>query len=219
MSALAVLGTDTGVGKTVVTAAVVARCRRAGVDARAVKPVQTGADDDAGVVADLCEAAAATCLRYLDPPLAPAVAADEMDETLSYAGIREACAAELESGPAVLEGVGGLRVPLADGREVVDLVADLGLPALVVARADLGTLNHTALTVEALDRRGIEVRGVLLNGYTGETVAERTNPETLGEMVDPPVGTLPRVERETEAATAGALVDRLPPWALPEGTG
>lgn len=193
--AFAVMGTDTAVGKTVVAAGLVGWLRDTGHDARAVKPVQTGypPDDDARFVADACGTdRAATCLRRLEPALAPAVAADVAGEALTYETLRDRTAAALaDSSPGVLEGVGGVRVPLAGDREVIDLVADLNLPTVVVARSGLGTLNHTTLTVSALERRDIDVSGVVLNRYEGASVAERTNPDVLREMTDCPVWTLP----------------------------
>lgn len=214
MSRLAVVGTDTGVGKTVVTAGLVARLRHEGVDARAVKPAQTGypPDDDAGFVREACgDEDAATCLRYLEEPLAPAVAADRADVDLSFAAVREEAAAALaDAEVGVLEGIGGLRVPLADGTDVVDLVAALDCPAVVVARSGLGTLNHTALTVEALERRAVTVRGVVVNDYAGETVAERTNPGVLDDMVDPPVHTLPSLDLSDPSAVGTAVKGALP---------
>jgi dethiobiotin synthetase len=74
---------------------------------------------------------------------------------------------------------------------VLDLVVDLGLPAVVVARSGLGTLNHTALTVTALERRGIEVHAAVCNEYEGSTVAERTNSAVLERMIGVPVYMLP----------------------------
>ncbi|WP_435197343.1 dethiobiotin synthase [Natronomonas sp. EA1] len=209
----AVVGTGTGVGKTVVTAGLVGTLRDAGVDARAVKPCQTGypPDDDAGFVAEVCgTAAAATCLRRLEPPLAPEVAADEAGRALSYEAILTDCERALaDAACGVLEGVGGLRVPLAEGRDVIDLVADLGLPAVVVARSGLGTLNHSALTVEALRRRDIPVRGVVLNEYEAATVAERTNPAVLARMVDLPVETLPPLDLTDPTAVVTETADNL----------
>jgi dethiobiotin synthetase len=200
---LAVVGTDTAVGKTVVTAALVARLRAEGVDARAVKPAQTGypEDDDAGYVVWACDdEAAGVRLRTFGEPLAPAVAARRADDHVDYedllAETREALAAA-EAG--VVEGAGGLRVPLSNApeREIVDLVADLGHPALVVARSGLGTLNHTALTVETLRRRDVPVLGVALNRFEGTSVAERTNPAELERMCECPVWTVPESPLET----------------------
>lgn len=204
---LAVLGTGTGVGKTVVTAGLVGWLRDRGQAAVGIKPAQTGfpPDDDATIIENAAgEAAASVCLRRLEPALAPAVAAREEGVELSYAELRRGCERELAAAdPGIIEGIGGLRVPLADGREVVDLVADLGIPALVVARSGLGTLNHSALTVEALERRGIEVEALVLNDYAGATLAERTNPEALSDMIDPPVHTLPTVDGDASAEGVG----------------
>ncbi|MFC7138294.1 dethiobiotin synthase [Halosimplex aquaticum] len=215
----AVVGTDTGVGKTVVTAGLVGWLRDSGVAARAVKPVQTGypPDDDAGFVAEACGSDdAAICLERLEPPLAPAVAADREDVDLSYERIRGGCEDALADTPVgVVEGIGGLRVPLAGDAEVVDLIADLDVPALVVARSGLGTLNHSALTVEALERRGCRVHGILLNEYEGASVAERTNPETLREMTGCPVWTLPPLSLEVPRAAVAGVRERLPNDAVP----
>ncbi|MEA5388661.1 dethiobiotin synthase [Haloarculaceae archaeon H-GB11] len=167
--ALAVVGTDTGVGKTVVTAGLTGWLREAGLDARAVKPVQTGhpPDDDAAVVARTCGTDdAATCGPRLEPPLAPRVAAEREGVALSYEELLSNCERALgDAEVGLLEGVGGLRVLLAGEQEVLDLVADLGVPALVVARSDLGTLNHTALSVAALRERDVPVCGIVLNEY------------------------------------------------------
>lgn len=214
MTRLAVVGTDTGVGKTVVTAGLVGRLRATGIDARAVKPAQTGhpPDDDAAFVREVCgDAAAATCLRYLEAPLAPAVAAKRKNVDLSYHAIRAAADTALsESEVGILEGIGGLHVPLADGKEVIDLVADLDCPAIVVARPALGTLNHTTLTVEALTCRSVPVEGVVINSYAGKSVAERTNPAVLDEMIDPPVHTFPSLNLDDPSVIVGAAGHELP---------
>jgi dethiobiotin synthetase len=219
----AVVGTDTGVGKTVLTAGLVGWLRAGGHDARAVKPAQTGypPDDDAGFVAEACGSdAAATCLERLEPPLAPAVAADREGVSLSYDRILAGCERELdEAEVGVVEGIGGLRVPLADDRDVVDLVADLGVPVVVVARSGLGTLNHSALTVEALERRGCPVHGIVLNEYEAATVAERTNPETLAELTDCPVWTVPPLGLDRPADAVDGVAAALAPRAVPtDGT-
>jgi len=206
---LAVVGTDTGIGKTVVTAAIVAQLRREGVDAQAIKPAQTGypEDDDARFVREVCgEDAAATKLRTDGEPLAPAVAARRADDPIVFEDLlADTTAALAETEIGVVEGAGGLRVPLSNkpNREIVDLVEALSLPALVVARSGLGTLNHTALTVEALRNREIPVAGVVLNQYEGADMAERTNPAELQRMCDCEVQTLPTIDPEEPDAVAG----------------
>jgi len=216
---LFVAGTDTGVGKTVVTAGLTGWLRDAGVEARAIKPAQTGypPDDDAGFVAEACgDESAATCLRRLEPPLAPRVAAAREGVDLSYDAIRQDCERVLDE-PAVdagvVEGIGGLRVPLAGDREVIDLVADLDLPTVIVARSGLGTLNHTALTVEALERRGVEVATILLNEYDGASVAERTNPAEIERMAGVGVETVPPLELSDPAGAIDGLRDAVDEWS------
>ena len=214
MTRIAIVGTGTGVGKTVITAGLTAWLREQGIEARAIKPAQTGypPDDDAGFVADVCgHPDAATCLRYLEEPLAPRVAAERADVDLSYEEILAGCERELEAAEVgLVEGIGGLRVPLAGEKEVLDLVADLECEAIVVARSGLGTLNHTALSVDALEARGIDVRTIVLNEYEGETVAERTNPAELESMTGLPVETvspLADLERETLLENVEGVVD------------
>lgn len=219
-TAFAVVGTDTGVGKTVVTAGLVGWLREEGVGARAVKPVQTGypPDDDAGFVKAACGTDdAAVCIERLEPALAPRVAAERAGVSLSYPTIREECERALAASEVgVLEGIGGLRVPLAGDREVVDLVADCDLPVVVVARSGLGTLNHTALTVEALAARGIAVHAIVLNEYAAETVAERTNPAEIERMTGVSVHTLPPLALATPADAVRGVREQLPPAVFPE---
>ncbi|WP_254278730.1 dethiobiotin synthase [Haloarcula marina] len=211
---LFVVGTGTGVGKTVVTAGLTGWLRARGRDAIAVKPCQTGypPDDDAGFVAAACGTeSAATCLRRLEPALAPAVAADVADADLAYdeilSGVEDAIG---RHDVGVVEGIGGLRVPLADGREVVDLVADLGFPTVVVARSGLGTLNHTGMTVDALERRDVPICGVVLNEYEGATTAERTNPAVIESMTGYPVWTMPPLDLTDPAAAITGVQSHLP---------
>jgi len=200
---IAVVGTGTGVGKTVITAGLTRLLREAGYDARAIKPAQTGhpPDDDAAFVAAACaDPEAASCPRYLEPALAPRVAAEVADESLSYETIRAACEREIDATAVpIVEGIGGLRVPLAGDHEVIDLVSDLEAAAVVVTRSGLGTLNHTALSIDALEARGIDVVGIVCNEYAGETVAERTNPAELERMTGYPVETVPPLADDATA--------------------
>jgi len=219
-----VVGTDTGVGKTVVTAGLTGWLRERGTEAVAVKPCQTGypPDDDAAFVESVCGTAeAAVCLQRLSPPLAPEVAAREStaDVTLSYESIRDGVIEAVETNEtAVVEGIGGLRVPLAGGREVIDLVADVGLPALVVGRSGLGTLNHTGLTVQALRQRGVPVVGVVLNEYAAATTAERTNPAVIEEMTDAAVWTVPPLATESATAVIDGIRGSFPTSVLDPAT-
>ncbi len=196
MRDLLVTGTDTGIGKTVIAAALLRALRRRGVRAIGFKPAETGlAGEELADSERLARAAqeqlplAAPLLR-LREPLAPAVAADRAGTALDPAEAEQRIAALRGAGyTLVVEGAGGVLVPLAwrDGGfyTVLDLAERCALDAIIVARAGLGTLNHTALTVRALQSRGIAIRGVVLNGRDAaeETLAETTNRASLARML------------------------------------
>jgi dethiobiotin synthetase len=164
--AVLVTGTDTGVGKTVVTAAIAAAATSAGVRVAAVKPAQTGTAD--GLPSDIEEVVrlaapgfATTLVEYPDP-LAPLVAARVAGEPALelYDTVDAIRPLVKEHDLVLIEGAGGLLVPMGvrpagEAWTVADLALLLGATAVVVARAGLGTLNHTALTLEALRRRAV----------------------------------------------------------------
>ncbi len=171
MRGLFVTATDTGVGKTEVACALVRGHRARGLDVVAMKPAQSGhepgeASDAERLLdaSDRVEPLVAICPYALRAPLAPAVAARLEGVAISLPRILEAARALAARHAALLvEGAGGLLVPLTDRDTYADLAVALGLPVLVVARAGLGTVNHTALTVEALRRRGLAIAGIVLN--------------------------------------------------------
>lgn len=208
MTGVFVTGTDTGVGKTLVSAAV---CRT-WPDALYVKPVQSGAadgDDDAADVAALAGVPTVTG-PVIGPSLAPGVAARRAGDDLTgdelEAVVRDAVAAHPDRRP-VVEGAGGLLVELgADGTTCADLAARLALPTVVVARPGLGTLNHTALTLAELDRRGLPLLGVVVCGYPDEPdLATRTNLSELRRLTgDRLVGVVPRLDRVTPQGLVAA---------------
>ena len=171
MNGYFVTATDTGVGKTFITAALAMALRARGRDVAVLKPVQSGATstDPAGDAALL----GADCVYTFAAPLAPLVAARAEGRTIEPGPIL-ARAEELarEHELLLLEGAGGLLTPLAEGFDLADLAVAIGLPLIVVARAGLGTVNHTLLTIEAARRRELEIAGVVLNGKTDESTAE-----------------------------------------------
>lgn len=189
---LFVTGTDTGVGKTVVTAALVHAFRARGLRVAACKPVQSGQpasdpDGDAALLVRLGGLAAdpaELCVYAFAAPLAPAVAAEREGARVELGPILEHVRLLAGGHDVVLvEGAGGLLVPLAPGLTVADLAVALGFPLVVVARPGLGTVNHTALTVEAARARGLAVAGVILNGIRGGldgSVAD--NPRLIAEL-------------------------------------
>jgi dethiobiotin synthetase len=172
MRGLFVTGTDTGVGKTVVTAALALALRDRGLDVRVVKPVQSGAhaldpEGDAAILRRLAELTATEDViapYSFTAPLAPLVAARLEGRSLELAEVAQQTRAAAEGGDfALVEGAGGLLVPVGREWTIADLASELGLPLLVVARAGLGTVNHTALTVRVARELGLDVAGVVLN--------------------------------------------------------
>lgn len=156
MSVLLVTGTDTGVGKTIATAALACHARLAGFDVAVCKPVQTGTrdgDDDLAEVARLAGIADVHSLARFPEPLAPLAAARRVGSVLpTRAALLDMVTAVDRPGTLTLvEGAGGLLVEIgAAGVTLRDLAGDLGAPVLTVVAPGLGTLNHTALTLEAL---------------------------------------------------------------------
>lgn len=191
MPDLLVTGTDTGVGKTVIAAGLVLALRARGVRAVGFKPVETGvgsvdpSDSEVLARASGVDEPLARPLLRLPEPLAPALAAQRAGAALDPAQVEERIRALRTAGHAVVvEGAGGLLVPLAWGFTALDLACRCGLEAVIVARAGLGTLNHTLLTVEALLRRGVSVRGVVLNGRSeAPDLAEASNPDALAQLL------------------------------------
>ncbi len=171
MRGLFVTATDTGVGKTEIACALVAAARAAGVDAVGMKPAQSGVSPGEPSDADRLHAASggvepleALCPYSLAAPLAPAIAARVEGKEISFARVLEAARTlAARHAAVVVEGAGGLLVPLTETETYADLAIALALPVVVVGRAGLGTVNHTALTVEALRRRGLAVAAIVLN--------------------------------------------------------
>ena len=190
---LFITGTDTDVGKTVAAAMLAL-----GLNGVYWKPIQCGIEPmtDREAVrrwTGIPEERLAAERYLLQAPLSPHAAAElegisiEIEAILDhpvYKGRRA-------DRPLIVEGAGGLLVPLGGGHTVADLIAAMGLPALVVARTALGTINHTLLTLAELRRRAIPVAGVLLNGE--ENVGNRRAIEIFGEVRV--VGRIPPLER------------------------
>jgi dethiobiotin synthetase len=193
---IVVTGTDTGVGKTVVSAAL---CAITGWPY--VKAAQTGDDDDAAEVARLAGVETRTLARFADP-LAPASAG---------AGISAAEVAAAVPRAAVVEGAGGLLVRLGGEDTLADVAALLGAPVLVVARAGLGTLNHTALTLEALRARGLECPGVVIGSWPADPgLAEQRNLDDLPRYAGVPL--LGRVPAGAARLDPGEFRAQAPTW-------
>ena len=171
MNGFFITATDTGVGKTEIACAILRAARAAGIDAVGMKPAQAGLTpgepSDAERLrdaSDRVEPLDAICPYSLTAPLAPAVAARIEGRRIDLARIVEgARSLAARHAAIVVEGAGGLLVPLTERETYADLAVALALPVIVVARAGLGTVNHAALTAEALRRRGLTIAAIVLN--------------------------------------------------------
>lgn len=217
MNGLFVTATDTGVGKTWVACALVRAAVRRGLRVAVMKPCETGDGDDGARLAD-------AAARALDPslvrpyrfklPASPEVAARAEGATVALAHLAEAFARlTTDADFTIVEGAGGLLVPVAPNALMADVAARLGLPLLVVARASLGTVNHTLLTLEAARARALPVAGVVLCRAV-ETAGpeEATNPGAIATWGRVPIlGIFPH-GRDADAV-ADRVLDQIQPRA------
>jgi dethiobiotin synthetase len=218
LTVLVVTGTGTGVGKTIVTAALASHARQAGIDVAVCKPVQTGTqdgDDDLAEVGRLSGVTELAGLARYPQPLAPAAAAEQAGLGLPT---REELLAFIDGVDrpgrlTVVEGAGGLLVELADaGVTLRDLAADLGVAVLVAVTAELGTLNHTALTLEALASQGISCAGLVIGSWPGRPELVETSNRSALTRLAPVRAALPAgagsLAAERFAAMSSAAFDR-----------
>ncbi len=213
MRGILVTGTDTGVGKTFITYNIARGLRDKGVKVACFKPVETGVDDvpeDGQMLAratgqDIDE----VVLYRAKKPLAPYSAMLEGELIISIEKIVERYRELRDKNDVVLvEGAGGIAVPIVKGYTYADLAKDLDTEVLIVARAVLGTINHSVLTVEYARKRGLKLTGLILNMYTGKDPSEKTNPEVIYQMT----GLKPLIIRkyenmEIEGHELSALLD------------
>lgn len=210
MTRFFITGTDTGVGKTWFACWLVRQWRAQGRDAIGLKPITAGGREDAEL---LCAASGdVLTLDAINPihlrePAAPLVAAREENRAIDFAALNASVLKiAARHSHAAVEGVGGWRVPLGPRYEVRNWARDLGLPVVVVARAGLGTLNHTLLTVESIRAAGVICAGVVLNPgaeNADTSMARRTNGAVLQDLLG-----LPVFEIDRAAETAG----QVPVW-------
>ncbi len=214
-----VTGTDTGVGKTVVAAAIVATLHSRGVAVRALKQVVTGLDQptrpdwphDHELLARVAGSSPlqTTVFTYgpaVSPHLAEKMTQRQLDPETIRVAVRRA---QQDDDVLVVEGVGGLLVPLTEGYDVRALARDVDLPLVIAARATIGTINHTLLTLEAARTANLSVAGVVLTPWPeAPSLLELSNRDTIAELGRVPVATLPYIDRPTAEllATAGGLL-------------
>ncbi|MDH4028197.1 MAG: dethiobiotin synthase, partial [Nitrospirota bacterium] len=196
-----ITGTDTGVGKTFVSAGIIRAMREAGIAVCPMKPVESGCRTINGrlVPADAMKlirvSGVKESVELINPyrfkhPLAPAVAAEIEGVKISRKRILSAYERlSKKYDVTIVEGAGGIMVPVYKKYLFIDLAKDLGLPVIIVSRPGLGTINHTLLTIEAARNRGLRVAGVVIN-YSIKTkkgLSERTNPAVIESLGGAPV--------------------------------
>jgi dethiobiotin synthetase len=201
-----ITGTDTGVGKTFVTEGLIRAMKEKGLNVCPMKPLETGCAMRGGrlVPRDTGRLVSAggisEPLDSINPyrfrqPLAPSVAAEISGVVIRKHKILRLFADLCKRYDVTLvEGAGGVMVPVSGKYLFRDLIRDMNVPALIVSRPGLGTINHTLLTIGALRERGVEVMGVVFNEALrkGRGLSEKTNPDVIGRLGSVPVlGTVP----------------------------
>ncbi len=210
-----VTGTDTEIGKTAITAGLAAMLKRRGINAGVMKPISAGGRADAELLRRAAQSDQSLdiinpiCLR---DPLSPNIAAAREERVLDLAPVFDAFNHLSKIHDCVLvEGVGGLLVPVADDFLVADLAARFDLPLLIVARAALGTINHTLLTIEAARSRGLQVNSVIYNTLSpgGPDVSAQMSPGVVTRISGvPSAGTVPYdPDVDVDAVCLGGMVD------------
>lgn len=182
---LFITATDTGVGKTTVSAGLVKALKEMGVNVGYFKPIETGVEDipsDVKLLTDITGQPIEEAVIYtFKNPLAPYPASKienreiDIDKIIEHYNYLKDKYKFL-----IVEGAGGVYVPIVKGYTYVDLIKNFDIPVLLVARAKLGTINHTLLTVRALE--GVDIVGIVINGFSGDDISENTNPEIIEEF-------------------------------------
>lgn len=205
MRGLFITGTDTGVGKTYVAAAIVRACRAAGIRVGAYKPVCTGREADRsgneiwpdvaalGAALDHACPAELICPQRFAAPLAPPSAARLETRSVDRQQLRDGITRWRDQAELlIVEGVGGLLCPLTDEETVADFAAETGFPLVIVAALKLGAINHTLLTVEVARQRGLPIAGLLLNELRPEDDSQASGiAEITARSPVPILGVLP----------------------------
>jgi len=197
-----ITGTDTGVGKTAITAVLASLFKKKGFNVAAYKPVESGGRIEGDKCLSLDAEFVKTHAEIEQPyeemntycfknPVSPHLAAELENKEIDMGKILEHFEKLKENYDVVLvEGAGGICVPVVKTKILIaDLIKMLSIPMIVVARPTLGTINHTVLTVKYAQQAGIEVRGIVIN-YTqniNETVIEKTNPKYIEEITKVPI--------------------------------
>jgi dethiobiotin synthetase len=206
---LFITGTDTAVGKTVVTAAILAHLQHQGEKAGLMKPIETGVDSECSSSANSDALFLMECggiddtLAEISPIRLKLAASPFQAATIENCSIQPETilsayrALSKKYDWILVEGIGGVRVPITRDYGVLELMRDLGLPVVVVARYQLGTLNHTLMTLDTLKQNNIPLRGVVFNqtGPEAPNAIEQDQPRLVEELSGSPVlGEFPYID-------------------------
>jgi dethiobiotin synthetase len=180
-----ITGTDTGVGKTVVTALLLSHLRQSGCNALAIKPFCSGSRGDARLLRRAQNNL--LTMEEINPfffkrPAAPAAAGGRGRAIRLDTVLRRIGAVARRCEVLLVEGIGGVLVPLGRDYSVADLIGRLGCPTLIVSRNRLGTINHTLLTVKALQAFGIKKLGIIMVEEKKPDISARSNPKIIRKM-------------------------------------
>ena len=219
-----VTGTDTGVGKTIITAALIKAAGLLGFRACGMKPIETGClrEGDTFIPSDgmfiKTIAHMEETVDHISPccfeePLAPLAASEIEGTSVDLQKIRnEYAALSQKCDVVIVEGIGGLLVPIRKDYFVLDLAKDFGLPAIVVSRPGLGTINHTMLSVNYAIKEGLSIAGIIINYKSPAegSPAENTNPGVIKEISPVPIiGIFPYLKDLEETTIERAVVKSL----------
>lgn len=213
-----VTGTDTEIGKTFSTCALIHAARSRGLRALGMKPVAAGVEPVGDVIANedalrlqaagSSDPGLALINPYcLDSPIAPHIAAAEQGVTISPGRILECFdALRAQADCVFVEGVGGFRVPLGEDYDTADLAGDFGLPVILIVGLRLGCINHALLTVEAIRARGLVLAGWVANCIAPDMLRREENLAALRSRIDAPLlGVLPHAADGNAASLASLL--------------
>jgi dethiobiotin synthetase len=204
-----ITGTDTGVGKTIITAALIKGLSRLGFKTGGMKPIESGCLQQGNVlvppdgmfiktIAHMAENIGHITPCRFKSPLAPLPASEIEGITVDFEKIKKAFAyLSKKYDVVIVEGIGGLLVPITKNYSVIDMAKDFNLPLIVVSKPSLGTINHTMLTVSYALKEGLRVAGIIINYNQPpeSTLAEATNPEIIRLISPVPViGILPHLK-------------------------
>lgn len=222
-------GTDTGVGKTVVTACLLALYHKRSVDLGVMKPMETGIDPECSseansdakfllAVSGNQDALEEVCPIRLQPPAAPLQAARMTGQTIAIDSILENFRKlQTRHDQILVEGVGGLMVPLKPDYFITDLIRDMDLPLIIVSRLTLGTLNHTLLTLKTAQSTGIEIAGVILNRSDNSPLndVEKGQANLIHELSGVPIiGECPFINPVSVERFDNQLAEEIAHWKL-----